>query len=161
MVEPVLRPGLARHLRHQPRLLLPRPRQGQAGACPPLALLGEAALCPLRQPGHHDGLAQAELRGGQEVPHLWTLHSGEPSIPPALQPHPPGRPPHGEGAGAPGGSQCPDGGRQQTGDGRPSGHSHPLLQISWAPIMWAQAAVRRAREDKLIIDFKFFDTLTT
>jgi len=34
-------------------------------------------------------------------------------------------------------------------------------QISWAPIMWAQAAVRRAREDKLIIDFKFFDTLTT
>ena len=50
--------------------------------------------------------------------------------------------------------------RRATDRWRPSSLFDPLLQISWAPIMWAQAAVRRAQEDKLIMDFKFFDTLT-
>ena len=76
MVEPVLLVGLAGHLCHEPRLLLPRPREGLQGAFfSPTSLnlrslAGAASVRALRQPGEHDGLAEAELVRGKKVSHL-------------------------------------------------------------------------------------------
>ena len=90
MVEPIRLFGLAGHLCHESRLLLPWTRKGLQGRSHfqvPLFLLpfnvahseslGATSVRALRQPGKHDGLEEAELVCCQEVSHLRGLCSGQ------------------------------------------------------------------------------------